>query len=338
MNECIDKHHTSDRKQTWSLAAFWSSSIALTVMNLVAPWGANAQAQGASNASRSTAPALTRLEDPGAMVIAHRGCWRDTAENSLAGIQACIERGIDAVELDVQATKDGEPILFHDDRLDRTTDRTGLVTDYVLAQLSDVRLRKELGGPGADVTEERIPRLARALGEAKKGRLVLLLEVKCKNCEAAVVRAIEAERAQDWVILQGNIYNSQVFHAAWAKSQTMTWVNDCELRALVPDLTDCFDRFADGVRLLAPGRGNIFLEGSNDTRFFSETATAPEMSGIQVIFFEAKAHLAHLSREEIIRDLRRQWDVFLQEGSPSIITDYPDELLAFLKERGRGIN
>ena len=39
-----------------------------------------------------------------------------------AGIPACLESGADGIELDVQCTKDGIPVVFHDDRLDDLTD------------------------------------------------------------------------------------------------------------------------------------------------------------------------------------------------------------------------
>ena len=41
------------------------------------------------------------------LVVAHRGCWTETAENSLAAIEACIALGVDVVELDARRTADG---------------------------------------------------------------------------------------------------------------------------------------------------------------------------------------------------------------------------------------
>src|SRR5690606_30766812 len=71
-----------------------------------------------------------RLETPRAddvMVVAHRACWKEAPENSVAAIQDCIEMGVDMVEIDVQATADGQLVLMHDDTVDRTTNGSGRV-------------------------------------------------------------------------------------------------------------------------------------------------------------------------------------------------------------------
>lgn len=48
------------------------------------------------------------------LVIAHRACPLDAAENSLAGLAAAAASGADAVEVDVRLTRDRVPVLFHD--------------------------------------------------------------------------------------------------------------------------------------------------------------------------------------------------------------------------------
>ncbi|MCD4827517.1 MAG: glycerophosphoryl diester phosphodiesterase membrane domain-containing protein [Acholeplasmataceae bacterium] len=54
-------------------------------------------------------------------IIAHRGASRDAPENTLASIEIAIQQDIDAVEIDIQGTKDHIPILLHDKTLTRTT-------------------------------------------------------------------------------------------------------------------------------------------------------------------------------------------------------------------------
>ena len=53
------------------------------------------------------------------LIIAHRGFSSRYPENTLAAIRAAIRLGVDMVEIDVQQTRDGELIVFHDYRLDR---------------------------------------------------------------------------------------------------------------------------------------------------------------------------------------------------------------------------
>lgn len=90
-----------------------------------------------------------RLRDPNGpvMIIAHRGCHVEAPENSIAAFKRCMYIGIDVVETDVQHTKDGVMVLMHDLTVDRTTNGTGKVSDFALAELKQLRLRYGKAGP-----------------------------------------------------------------------------------------------------------------------------------------------------------------------------------------------
>lgn len=68
-------------------------------------------------------------------VIGHRGAAGAAPENTLASIAKAKELGASWVEFDVKLTKDGHAILFHDDRLERTTDGRGGVAATTLAEI-----------------------------------------------------------------------------------------------------------------------------------------------------------------------------------------------------------
>ncbi|WOI56035.1 glycerophosphodiester phosphodiesterase family protein [Palleronia sp. LCG004] len=102
--------------------------------------------------------------------IAHRGLHdRDAGriENGETAFRAAIEAGY-GIELDVQASGDGVPVVFHDADLDRLTDETGPVRARSAAELS----RIALGGGG-----DTIPTLERVL-DLVAGRVPLLIEIK----------------------------------------------------------------------------------------------------------------------------------------------------------------
>ncbi|MDR2628181.1 MAG: family 20 glycosylhydrolase [Dysgonamonadaceae bacterium] len=92
-------------------------------------------------------------------VISHRADWRNAPENSLPAIERAIKMGVDMVELDIQQTKDGQFILMHDTKLDRTSNGKGKIADYTLEEISKYRLKS---GHGV-ATEEKIPTLEEAL-------------------------------------------------------------------------------------------------------------------------------------------------------------------------------
>ncbi len=68
-------------------------------------------------------------------IIGHRGARRQAVENSLEALRAALDGGADGVELDVQLSSDGEPIVFHDDDLQRLTAVPGLVQRWPWREL-----------------------------------------------------------------------------------------------------------------------------------------------------------------------------------------------------------
>ncbi|MFW8591268.1 glycerophosphodiester phosphodiesterase family protein [Glaciecola sp. 2405UD65-10] len=94
-------------------------------------------------------------------VVAHRAAFMEDGriilpENSLPAIQYAIDLGVDMVELDVRATKDGRFVILHDSTVDRTTNGTGKIADLTYEEVQQLRLIDEVTG---DVTEHIIPSL-----------------------------------------------------------------------------------------------------------------------------------------------------------------------------------
>lgn len=117
---------------------------------------------------------MDRLKDPESnhvMICAHRGLKDLYPENSLSGIQKCIELGIEAVEIDIAKTKDGKLILMHDGTLDRTTTGSGKVSDYTFDDIKKLFL-KDVNG---NVTNERVPSFEETLDLAK-GNILLQID------------------------------------------------------------------------------------------------------------------------------------------------------------------
>lgn len=79
--------------------------------------------------------AQTRVPGP-PWILGHRGAPRQAPENTLASLELALELGLDGFEYDLHACKSGEPVLLHDETLERTTDRSGPVADRTLAELA----------------------------------------------------------------------------------------------------------------------------------------------------------------------------------------------------------
>ncbi|WP_270749413.1 glycerophosphodiester phosphodiesterase [Fusobacterium hominis] len=68
--------------------------------------------------------------------FAHRGFSGKYPENTMLAFEKAIAEDVDGIELDVQLTKDGEVVIIHDEKIDRTTDGEGYVVDYTYEELS----------------------------------------------------------------------------------------------------------------------------------------------------------------------------------------------------------
>ena len=71
-------------------------------------------------------------------VAAHRGNSRYYPENTLIGFRSALELPVDQLEIDLHMCKDGHIVMMHDHTVDRTTNGTGRVRDFTLAQLKEL--------------------------------------------------------------------------------------------------------------------------------------------------------------------------------------------------------
>lgn len=69
-------------------------------------------------------------------VFAHRGFSGCYPENTMLAFKEASKTGCFGIELDVQITKDGEIVVFHDETIDRVTDGSGFLRDYTCEELS----------------------------------------------------------------------------------------------------------------------------------------------------------------------------------------------------------
>ena len=136
------------------------------------------------------------------LILAHRGACQAAPENTMAAFRLAAEMGADGVEFDVQLCKDGEAVVIHNPRVDETTDGSGEVADFTLAEL------QELDAGSWFATEfagERIPALVQVLHELGP-RMVLNVELKTwsllsNDLEAEVVRLVEDTNMVHQVII-----------------------------------------------------------------------------------------------------------------------------------------
>jgi glycerophosphoryl diester phosphodiesterase len=138
------------------------------------------------------------------LVIAHRGAAGDAPENTIEAFAAAVELGCRYLETDAHVTRDGVVVAFHDDRLDRVTDRAGAIEDLTI---DDVE-RADAGHgftPDGGTTHPfrgrgvRVPRLETILTRWPDARVNI--DPKADGCVEPLVALIERLQAWDRVCI-----------------------------------------------------------------------------------------------------------------------------------------
>lgn len=92
--------------------------------------------------------------------VAHRGDPYRVRENTIDSLRSALDRGADAVEIDVRLTRDGVPVLLHDETLRRLWERDRPLRALTAAEVSGL-------------TDGRVPTLAEALAATEESRVML---------------------------------------------------------------------------------------------------------------------------------------------------------------------
>lgn len=113
-------------------------------------------------------------------IIAHRGANREAPENTMAAFQRALALGVQGIELDVQLTRDGVPVVHHDPRL-----RDG--SDDLIGSLDMTDVRRRIGAP--DLSE---------VLDLVNEQCTVYVEIKAAGAVEAVARLLRDR--QDWCV------------------------------------------------------------------------------------------------------------------------------------------
>jgi glycerophosphoryl diester phosphodiesterase len=223
-------------------------------------------------------------------VIGHRGACGHAPENTLLSFRRALEMGVHGIEFDIQVSKDGEPVVIHDDTLERTTGGTGKIGDFTLQELQALD-----AGQG-----ERIPSL-RDVFELVDKRCRLFIELKAENATVPV-----AETIQHYVASGGWTYE-QLYVLSFDHIQLAA------MKKLLPDL-----RTGAGLVGIPVSLASVAQEAgawclSSDIRHTNRALVDDaHRRGLKSIVWTANAP-AEIERARAL-------------GVDGIISDYPDRL------------
>jgi len=235
-------------------------------------------------------------------IVGHRGASGHAPENTLAAFRRAVELGATFIETDLQLSRDAHFVALHDTALDRTTNGRENVHDFTLAQLRELDAGSWFS---AEFAGERIPTLEEILAFARATDVVLYLEIKVSEvwgAERALVAALaDAKMLERVVVLSFDMATLLAVRKRNPAAMTgylFDWP--------YPDAVERAIRV--GARQLAP-RGDLV------TPALIEQAQRADLQIVTWTINEP-AQMRHLAAA----------------GVHGIMTDYPDRLVAALKE------
>jgi glycerophosphoryl diester phosphodiesterase len=137
------------------------------------------------------------------IVIAHRGSSQIAPENTLPAIKKAIQDGADAIEIDVQLTKDQQMVVIHDEWLNRTTNGQGFICDSTYAYIQRLDAGSKFHRKFKDC---KVPLLEEVLNLVKPYAIDLHVELKNNlipypGLEDKIVELIQEKEMEARVIL-----------------------------------------------------------------------------------------------------------------------------------------
>jgi glycerophosphoryl diester phosphodiesterase len=246
-------------------------------------------------------------------VIAHRGASRDCPQNTFAAFDAALDHGCDGIELDVQLSLDGVPVVYHD----RTLARAGGGRRRVHRTTLDELLRLDPGARHAPrFAGQRIPTLDEVL-RRYAGRTRLLVEIKAREGHAGRSRHHELARktalAVDERIPRGEGY----------------------LLSFDAGVLDACAEVAPDVPRVLNLRPGPVLDTAQRKRLGSLAGLSADVRGLTANFGAAVLHARRLLFAftcNTPRTVRRA----VEAGASGVMSDRPDWLGAWLRAEGGG--
>lgn len=155
-------------------------------------------------------------------IFAHRGASGNYPENSQTAILKALEMGVFGIEIDLQSCRD-DFVVIHDKRLDRTTNGSGLVSEYSLAELAKLDAGDGFG----------VPSLAQLLGWVQH-KVTLNIELKHIDDPEKIVERL-ANAYQNKLVSQHSLLVSSFDHHLlhYVKKQ-LPWLKTGALTSSIP--------------------------------------------------------------------------------------------------------
>lgn len=136
---------------------------------------------------------------------AHRGASEYAPENTMAAFKKAFQIGSNGIELDLQRTKDGKIVIFHDNKIDEKSNGTGKISDYTYKELLEFDFGSWFS---KEFENEKIVLFDDFMKEVSDKNLVLAIELKEEGIEKETLEIINKYCNKNNIFITSFIYNA----------------------------------------------------------------------------------------------------------------------------------
>ncbi len=258
------------------------------------------------------------------LVIAHQGGDGIRPGDTMPAFENAVDLGADVLEMDAHITKDGQIVLMHDEKVDRTTNGTGLIEDLTLGQLKQLDAAYKWSNDDGKTFPYRgqgiqVPTLEELFQKSPQMRYVIEIKLTQNPIDKPLCILIRKYNMQDKVVIAS-------FHDAAMQN----------FRKTCPEVATSASRGEVTKFVLL---GKVFLSGLVAPQYQSiqppydpaESLNIPVMTRR----FIREAHAKNLAVEPWTVDDPALMKQYIEWGVDGIMTDRPDLMIQVLEELGK---
>ncbi len=268
-----------------------------------------------------TSAYYSSIERP--LLIAHQGGDGIWPGDTMFAYEKAVELGADVLEMDAHITKDGQIVLMHDEKVDRTTDGTGLIENLTLDELKQLDAAYQWTNDNGKTFPYRgqgiqVPTLDELFQKFPQMRYVIEIKLTHNPIDQPLCDLIRKRDMQDNVVIAS-------FHDEAMQN----------FRKTCPEVATSASR-GEVTKFVILGK--VFLSG----------LIAPQYESIQPPFDPAESKNIPIMTKRFIREAHAKniavepWTVddpalmkqYIEWGVDGIMTDRPDLMMQVLKEMG----
>lgn len=136
---------------------------------------------------------------------AHRGASAYAPENTMSSFKKAFQLGSNGIELDLQKTKDGKIVIFHDKEIDKKSNGTGKISDYTYNELLELDFGSWFG---KEFKNEKIVLFEDFMKSVSDKNLILAIELKEEGIEKDTLEIIDKYYNKANIFITSFLYNA----------------------------------------------------------------------------------------------------------------------------------